>query len=448
MFAVTCVFLYGVWHVHRALVDKKWLEPWLVLAALGAFIVTLSPAYCYRALEKFWIDPVYRLRCIGFLVPLIILGGIFVAYGWFPSNDACINKQPGSYDAWINNQPGSYFIAAVTGLCTTIFGLFLFDVFFEPYVEMLKGAEREDFDQFFGRSCLREGIAFVHAKRELDRKRLKDELMILVVNESERRAVNEIVDRFSDYPFKYSRQLPPEAEKSRPEGVTSWVASEDIGSAAALAQLFARVGMKEEIEFLELDEKMIERIDEELKKGGKPVKCFVSFGLGFNLMTNTVKELFDKKPRDGPLSQFPFDVDYTKGSLAGVDQGLAPDFRTDNIVRMGELLTPPTGKDYAIIVRVVQGDGKHAYFICAGRTAYGTTAAGIYLANHWRDLKGKYDSAAREAVDGRRVRPETHSLLAIVEHQFGTSYGGKIATDPDKGERIHFEMVKSLLPQG
>jgi hypothetical protein len=387
-------------------------------------------------------NPGYQAKWIVFIVSSFVLTLTWQLHTYFSTADS-----------WMKKEPSSYFFVALTGLATTFFGLVVYDVFLEPIRRLLEGTEREEFLDLFGRSCKENGITLVHARRVLDRGRLKRDLDKTAIGceENLRKSVEKIVNAFSDYPFAFQGKLPDAAKQTHPEGVTSWVAYQDVQSAAHLAQLLARVRIDRQIKF-ELD---IDRAEQ-----GWDI-CQVSFGLGFNVMTDLVQKQFDSRARGGqpPIQALPFEVDYTQASLArGREVDDEPNstarkdsqFKTDNIKWQGQLLKPNAGRDYAIIVRVVHGNPDYATFVCAGRTACGTTAAGMYLAEHWKDTLWKeYSMRKDEVVDGRKVAFHTHSLFAIVEHATGIPHKGKIAIAPwdkEKKERlIHFE-VSSLTP--
>ena len=207
-------------------------------------------------------------------------------------------------------------------------------------------------------------------------------------------------------------------EKTQPEGVTSWVAYQDVQSAAHMAQLLARVRIQRQIAF-KLDR---QRVEEDWNI------CQVSFGLGYNLTTDKVQKQFEKNPDGKGEKALPFDTDYGHGSLA--ENGGSS--KTDNILWQGELIRPPKGRDHAIIVRVVHGDPGYATFICAVRTAYGTTAAGLFLAKHWNDvLKNEYNKIIKlpKTDDEEEVRLETHSLFVMIEHAANDPHMLRVSPD-------------------
>ncbi len=368
----------------------------------------------------------YRAKWIVFILSLLFIFIIWQVHTTYSSAE------------WIKQEPWSYLYVALTGLATTILGVTVYDVVVEPFRRLLEGKVQEEFLNFFGGSCRRDGITLVFPQRLLDKGRLKQELLATRIgnDESLRQSVEGIVDAFSDYPFFFPDYLPAEARQTRPEGVTSWVAYQDVQSGAHVAQLLARVRIQPQIKF-ELDK---DRADKDWNISQ------ISFGLGFNLMTNRVQEQFDKRSwGERQINALPFEVDYKHDSREIDDVA----FKTDNILWQGELLRPPEGSDYAIIVRIVHGDKDYVTFICAGRTAYGTTAAGMYLAEHWKDqLKCEYDNRKKQGdvIDGELIDLHTHSLFVIVEHATKDPHKGSIAHHPkDHSKRlIHFELVRSL----
>jgi hypothetical protein len=401
-------------------------QPLLFFLFVWTLLATVRPDYAKSFLKSLREDTEYSAKWIVFILSLAAITAIWQVYTSFSSA------------AWIKQEPWSHLLVALTGLFTTIFGVTVYDVFVKPFRRLLEGTVQEEFLDFFGRSCIQKGITLVFPKRVLDRERLINGLKATAIwhDGSLRESVEKIVNSFSDYPFNIPKVLPADAMHTQPEDVTSWVAYQDVQSGAHLAQLLARVRIQRQIEF-ELD------VDRAWK--GWDISQ-VSFGLGFNVMTDFVQKQFDKKARgEQQILALPFEVDYTR------DSPKKKDFKTDNILWQGVMLPPPENHDYAIIVRVVHGKKDYVTFICAGRTACGTTAAGMYLAEHWKDeLKREYDIriSQGDVIDGRKVDLHTHSLFVIVEHVTNDPHHGRIAKAPwDSTKRlIHFE-VSPLTPE-
>ena len=422
-----CLCLIGIW---RFVPISVFLLCWLIVATL--YIDQVKDFW--KSLEKPW----YQLNFLIYFIPLTVIVIIWQVHTFYPDP---YNPEKSR----ISQEPWAYLLVALTGLASTIFGVSVKEVFEEPMKRWLEGTKREEFLDFFGRSCKDQGITLVNARRELDRARLMHALEQTAIgyDNSLKQSVEEIVNDFSDYPFVFPDGLPAEVLQTHPEGVTSWVAYQDVQSAAHLAQLLALFGIERQIKF-ELDVDQAPR--------GWNISQ-ISFGLGYNVMTKVVQKQFDKRPRGKEQVQaLPFEVDYKNKSQASGDDDkhnsqARSDFRfnTDNIVWQGKLLTPPPNRDYAIIVRLVHGDPNYATFICAGRTAWGTTAAGMYLAEHWKDgLWEEYKKRIKDNVkiDGQEVQFHTHSLFVVIEHATEIPHVGQIAEAPwdQKEKLIHFQV--------
>ncbi|MFI5457740.1 MAG: hypothetical protein ACHRXM_20045 [Isosphaerales bacterium] len=396
------------------------IQPILLFMFVWSLVVTVRPNIAKSFWQSLREEPEYNAKWIVFIVSLFAIAAIWQVHTFFSSAE------------WIKQGPWSYLLVALTGLFATIFGVTVSDVLVKPFRRLLEGEEQEAFLDFFGRSCRQDGITLVFSKRVLDRDRLMQGLKAAGNrdNQSLPKSVEKFVNVFSDYPFIFPEGLPAGARQTQPEDVTSWVAYQDVQSGAHLAQLLARVRIQRQIIF-ELD----------ADRAGKGWDISqVSFGLGYNVMTDLVQRQFDKKARgEEQILALPFEVDYTR------DSPKKKQFKTDNIIWQGEFFPPPENHDYAIIVRFVHGNKDYVTFICAGRTACGTTAAGMYLAKHWKDeLKSEYDKkkSQGEVIDGQTIDLHTHSLFVIVEHLTNDPHGAKIAKHPKGGSKrlIHFEV--------
>jgi hypothetical protein len=186
------------------------------------------------------------------------------------------------------------------------------------------------------------------------------------------------------------RWVPPQSNGARPKG-TNVVPFQDLRAAISLAELFEDYDIPFKIS-----------TDTQYNDGTLPLCGFVAIGLGFNKLTcmlSDASRLFEIKYQDT----------YTKE-------------RKDDFFLDGTPHGKPSGKlDYALIVRVpLRMNGKIVpTFVCAGRTAKGTAAAGYFLKNSWIKL---YDLYARDGMqldeDALAVEIE-HSPSVIIKSRIG-----------------------------
>lgn len=155
-----------------------------------------------------------------------------------------------------------------------------------------------------------------------------------------------------------------------PKGVRSWAAEQDIRAASYLTGMAGSLGLGVEI-----------KLDMSLS----PAKPFeyplIAIGLGFNGCTVglsrldircdgevTGRGLSKSKTRTPPL----FEVKWVADPLARGEL-------SDQLVVGGSPLTPTDDEnDYALVARLVAGDGDVVHFVCAGSTAAGTACAGHF----------------------------------------------------------------------
>lgn len=180
-----------------------------------------------------------------------------------------------------------------------------------------------------------------------------------------------------------------------PENVWSWLAEEDIRACSYLATLFAT----ERIRFI------IGTDSSPSKKGGAELKSIIALGLGFNEWTNELA-------KDTQFRLFKVGEGEFKGKFGRT-------FKTDELIFDGKRIerseldkSEPVPHDYALIARIVLNPGNgYVHFVCAGRTANGTAAAGHFLATNWKELAGAYK--------GNYDLMDTHSLAVVIRHKVG-----------------------------
>jgi hypothetical protein len=218
-------------------------------------------------------------------------------------------------------------------------------------------AKRKQFVDFFGQSATKQDFKLVFSKRELN-------------------------DSAAVFRYPFARQLlfprldaTDFASVPVPKEVRAWLAYDDMLVATKLSKLFGTACNQQVQVSLDID-------DETWTKGPT-----IAVGLGFTWHTQQLLRAgnLDKKVQvtwvNGPPVSDAFVFDTVQYSAGGKDY------------------------DFAIVARVVC-EGGHVHFICAGRTAPGTAAAGRYLAEKWEEMANLYESRD----------PETTSLGVLIRH--------------------------------
>ena len=168
------------------------------------------------------------------------------------------------------------------------------------------------------------------------------------------------------------------------------------------------------------------RYDADCRNADDVTGTAIAFGLGFNGFTYLMSEAYERRLFETTWGPSPHKEFTTK---------------TDNIFvpALGGELRPPNGCDYAIVARFVpkqqNDDRRHYFFVCAGRTASGTAAAGWFLANEWPLIEAFYGRAGLNLCDD--------GLLIIVRYPYDASG----PADTDSSANIARLMVTlGLLP--
>ena len=221
---------------------------------------------------------------------------------------------------------------------------------------LLRAGERrkkQKFISFFGKSALEKDFKLVCSKREL-------------VNPSDGSCFK--------YPFRDKLLFPVHQQTiataqtrenadavintPNPKDVKAWLAYDDMLVAARMGKLFGSVGRQVQI--------VLDNDDDNWNESPT-----IAVGLGFTLHTRNLLEssgLNDKVAVNWTEDLPPSDAIFFNGRKysSGIE-----------------------GEDYAIVVRIICDD-ETVHFICAGRTAPGTAAAGRYLAEKWEDIFQAY----------------------------------------------------------
>ncbi len=248
--------------------------------------------------------------------------------------------------------------SAAVGLATTLLIVSLVELVPELARYLAEFGRRERFKKCFGTAAFRRRVHLVYAFRELGAGK-------------------------SPQPIKDLRGL---AGDKHHHGVYSWLAFQDVKAGIYLANtIFQITGREVAI----IHDKDTERDDLDF--------CAISFGLGENAFTQYLgaypdPDLFTvewKKLKDAEFSSacFTLKVDYPED--------------------------PGPGKNLAIVARVVpvpeEGREGCVWFVCGGRSAAGTAAAGFFLAKRWREILEFYREAGKDL--------DRHSLALVIEHK-------------------------------
>jgi hypothetical protein len=246
-------------------------------------------------------------------------------------------------------------------------------------------SQRGKFKRFFGETAFNRSPRLVFAHRRLDS------------------------SLFETSPWKTHYEAP---NNTYAEGVNVWLAFQDIRAATYLSNAFYK-----------MTGNGVKLIHDKEIEGDAFNYCAISIGLGFNGFTHWLSEQCDKKLFEIVFGKSPKD----------------PDFETD-LYKIGEEFPEiPANKDDCIVARIVlkpyEGNTNRVCFVCAGRTASGTAAAGYFLAKEWMQLMRLYDDDKKKSLDlDSLVVVVRHNHDPFGRHHFDTS--GVIVTELTHWHRI------------
>ncbi|WP_243359590.1 hypothetical protein [Fundidesulfovibrio terrae] len=194
----------------------------------------------------------------------------------------------------------------------------------------------------------------------------------------------------------------PDVEPSKipvPEGVRAWIPFQDIRAAVYVSRLLGR--------YVDITPKYIVDSDISEYNLDEIDYTMVAIGLGFNWATNLIERFTRQK-----LFKIVWD-ESCKFGVRCTDHFIVPGFDVD---------ISDKDRDYSIIARVAcpQQECKNSryFFVCAGRTADGTAAAGYFLQKKWKEILKMYGSGAGDKKD-----LEKDSMVVVVEHQCSSEQG-------------------------
>lgn len=182
------------------------------------------------------------------------------------------------------------------------------------------------------------------------------------------------------------------------EGVNAWLAFQDIRAATYLSN-----------SFYEMTGKGVRLIHDKDIEGDDFNFCAISIGLGFNGFTHWLAEQCEKKLFQIEFGTSPKD----------------PNFETDLFKINDKLPTIPLNKDDCIVARIVlkpfHGNSNRICFVCAGRTASGTAAAGFFLSKEWEQLMKLYKKHNKSLDHESLAVVVRHNHDPFGSHEFDTS---------------------------
>lgn len=285
------------------------------------------------------------------------------------SSSLCIALFSGAYGLKVKGLAGLADLAlnisaAATGSAFTVFSL-------ESLFQASERRRRQKFVSFFGKTSLEKDFKLICSKRELANPNdgscfkypLADKLIFPISSPQAGASTSTVNKDFV--------QIVP-----TPTDVKAWLAYDDMLVAARMGKLFGAMGRQVQIALDSDDDSWNE----------SPT---IAVGLGFTLHTRTLL------------------------SSSGLNKKVAITFpegkpRTDAIKFNGTEYScgGEEDDDFALVARVIC-DGGYVHFICAGRTAPGTAAAGRYLAEKWEEMANLY--ADRYPID-------TTSVAVLIKH--------------------------------
>ena len=183
------------------------------------------------------------------------------------------------------------------------------------------------------------------------------------------------IDEHGFCDLRYPYAPPATKDNARAKGIEHVVPFEDLKAVVALSETFQQVGAELHM-----------RLDNKYNLDYQPLpdRTIIGIGLGFNHVTAKLSEAHRE------LFTLTFDTGTDDFRINGKTHGY-----------------PCNGDDCGLVVRIVprHADGVF-HFVCAGRTAAGTEAAGLFLARNWKDLLRLYDDSGQNL--------DRDSVVAIV----------------------------------
>jgi hypothetical protein len=253
-------------------------------------------------------------------------------------------------------------LSTLTGIMTTLLIISATELIPELARWVGNFSQRGRFKRLFGEYALRDDVRLVFPYRYIDKRKVSE-------------------DPFSTY------QEVPSQSRPVPEGVVNWLAAQDIRAAVYVSNTIGEM----------TGNRTIALHDKDIVADPKEY-CIISFGLGFTNFTHYIEGLFGQRL---------FKVEW-------VVSPKHPDIFTDAFSIKGEFPPIPEGDDIALLARVVPPkraarEASKVWFLCAGRSAPGTAAAGFFLAYRWHEIFRLYQTAGKDLLKD--------SLAVVLRHR-------------------------------
>jgi len=253
-------------------------------------------------------------------------------------------------------------LGTLTGIMTTLLIISATELIPELARWVGNFSQRGRFKRLFGEYAYRDDVRLIFPYRYIDERKVGE-------------------DPFSTY------QEVPSQNRPVPEGVVNWLAAQDIRAAVYVSNTIGEMTGK----------RTIALHDKDIVADPKDY-CIISFGLGFTNFTHYVEGLFGQRL---------FKVEW-------VDSPKHAGIFTDAFSIKGEVPPIPEGDDIALLARVVpprraEREASRVWFVCAGRSAPGTAAAGFFLAYRWNEILRLYQEARKDVTKD--------SLVVVLRHR-------------------------------
>lgn len=285
----------------------------------------------------------------------------------------------------------------LTGVATTLLIISLTELIPESANWVGTISRENKFKKLFGVQAVREDIRFVFPQRSIDRGVVRED------------------------PFKTYYVTPiMRGRRPEPEGVVSWLAFQDVRAATYLSNTFGDMTRRK---ITVLHDRDID-INSETHKA----HCLISFGLGFTKLTHDIAGYFN----DQLFKVLWREVDGRQNRV------------TDYFTIGGSNASPDAmrGKDIAIVARVVlapssRSEPQGVWFVCAGRTAPGTAAAGFFLAEKWEEILSIYKKSKKDLSKDSVAIVLQHTVMNSQEQGgYPCEYDSTVEVLRESGEPI------------
>lgn len=251
----------------------------------------------------------------------------------------------------------------------------------ELYRYMTNRSLRGQFRSFFGDMAVKDDVRLVFSHRTLKPEFERQNPFITHYDAELRKIMEEERDAEKDNGGTEGSNC-----VLQPEGINGWLAFQDVQAAVYVTNMFSQMTSRQ-----------VRAVHDKSIADDQKDFCIVSFGLGFNAFTHAMANYFEPRIFRVNLGKSPKDANFTL---------------TDNFLINEKQVPIPDRLDIAIVARIVPpGDREvlgRVWFVCAGRTAAGTAAAGYFLANKWQSILELYKTHKKDL--------SRDSVVVVVQH--------------------------------